>query len=205
MRVITYNAGNASTARVTTDYANLAARGPDVIGSQEVTDRAHIIAHVPGMVGIQKHQGHNSAHVALNIREGLTVTDVQLVTLNKLTWVGRLVAGARKSGKSKPKPLLSAVVDGRKVGVTHLVPSWTRKRCVLARRLARKQVKGCVRFFREGGDVLLMDGNGPKDHPVFAPLRKVATPYAAGKSHGIERDIIWVAKGAASDVKVRAL
>jgi hypothetical protein len=205
MRVITYNAGNASAARVTTDYANLAARDPDVIGSQEVTDRAHIIAHVPGMTGIQLHSHPNSAHVALNIRDGLPFSDVQLKKLNNLTWVGRLVAGARKSGKSKIKYILSALVGGRRVGVTHLVPSWTRKRCILARRLARKQVAGCVEWFNAGGDVLMMDGNGPANHPVFAPLRKVAVPYAKGKSHGIERDIIWVRKGAATHVDVRAL
>jgi N-acetyl-anhydromuramyl-L-alanine amidase AmpD len=202
---ITYNAGNATAAKVTHDYEQLAALDVDVIGSQEVSDRGSIIAHAPGMTGIQLRTKPNSAHVALNVRDGLTVAGVDLKPLNKLTWVGRLVAGARKSGKSKAKYILSALVDGRRIGVTHLVPSWTKKRCILARRLARKQVAGCVEWFNAGGQVLMMDGNGPATHKVFAPLRKVAVPYARGKSHGIERDIIWVAKDAAADVDVEAL
>lgn len=204
-RVTSYNAGNASDKRVRDDAERLAARRPVVIGWQEVADRGPILRNLSGYACVQLHTEPNAAHVALSIRDDLPYTNVRLKALNRLTWVGRLVAGARKSGKSKAKYVLSARVDGDEWGDTHLVPSWTRKRCVLARRLAKKQVKGCVEWFQAGGDVLVMDGNGPADHKVFAPLRKVAVPYARGKSHGIERDIVWVRKGAAAHVVVRAL
>jgi hypothetical protein len=187
---VTYNVGNASDAKVRQDLLRLAAGRPLVIGLQEVADRAGVLASIPGYRLIQLHHRPSSAHVALLVRADAHVHGIRLDSISPRTFVGRNVKGAaHHGGYAEPKYVLSAIINGRRVGVTHFVPSSAFS--ARARALLRTQVHGAAAFFRDGGDVLMGDFNDRAAARALAPLRHLAHPHSA-PSHGRRPiDIVW--------------
>ncbi|QLQ11193.1 MAG: endonuclease/exonuclease/phosphatase family protein [Nocardioidaceae bacterium] len=210
----TWNVGNASNAKVLKDLLALLDQC-DVLALQEVGDRGAVLHQVCVQTGARlvrfSGEGRSSGHVALLVTKGIKVTSSDITLISPKTYVGRLVAGSRKTGYAEPKYIVRATVrkaGDRKpypVGVTHLVPSTSNPANGKARSLYRRQVDGCVRWMltRKAGRpvVLCMDANAGPMRKLLAGLRKIAA-YIAPRSHGRRRiDHMWLRNCAASNVR----
>lgn len=197
----TYNLGDPAAARLVVDLRRL---DTDVIGVQEAGDRTEVLS------AITTHQvvrdAGEAARVALLVRLGIGVSAHGLTRISVRTKVGRLVAGARRTGYAEPKFISDVTLtDGTRIGVTHLVPSTSLPANRAARALYRRQVAGCVAWFASGGDVLMGDFNGDPDYNLLAPLRAVATPHTAPSRGTRSIDHLWTRRGAPTLTDVQAL
>jgi len=208
----TWNVGNASNAKVLKDLLSLIAQC-DVLALQEVGDRGAVLHQVCVQTGARlvrfSGEGKSSGHVALLVRKGIRVTSSDIMPISPKTYVGRLVAGARRTGYAEPKYIVRATVakDGSKyaIGDTHLVPSTSNPANGKARSLYRRQVDGCVRWMltRKAGRPVILCGdfNAGPTRNLLAGLRKVAA-YIAPRSHGRRRiDHMWLRNCTASNVR----
>ncbi|HET6816897.1 MAG TPA: hypothetical protein VFH66_06685, partial [Mycobacteriales bacterium] len=201
MKTITYNAGNASSAKVRADIEALAALKPVAIGLQEVADRRAELANVPGYRTIQEN-GSVKGHVALLVREDAKPGDPQLHQIGKRTHVGPDVAGARTNGWTAAKYILAVDVTDTDTGkpatvaTMHLVPSASHSQAASA--LLKTQAANAAAWLAEQPlpTDLMGDCNGRAGRHEFAPLRKVATAVSAPSRKGAAIDIHWL-KGCA--------
>ena len=195
MRLITYNAGNASDQRLRTDIGLLVARDAVAIGLQEVGDRRHVIHGVPGYRTIQR-PGAVHGHVALLIREDAHVHRSTLHQIGRRTYVGHNVAGARHDGWTAAKYILAAhiTVEGERVTVAtmHLVPSAAHSKAAAA--LLSEQAANAALWLEQQQHPtdLMGDCNASAHFTRLAPLRHAATPLSK-PSHGRRAiDIHWI-------------
>jgi hypothetical protein len=198
--LITYNAGGtkdlvAELLRMVREH------NPAKIELQEVADRRDGLAEFADLTGYlltQYDLGDHSASLA-----SLTRPDVpnhgrsDIDRLTPRTFVGRLVAGARKDGYTKAKWLLRTrpqFLDlSWVIASTHIVPSHFVKR---ARRLARLQVETIVALIAHNPRMVLVAGDFndvPKDRwKVLEPLAGVLDLFTAPSRYKRAIDHWWV-------------
>lgn len=186
--LITYNVGG--TKDLVAELLRMVRRhNPAKIELQEVADRRDELAEFAAVSGYRLTQydmGDHSGSLAT-----LTRPDVPehgrpgIDQLSPRTFVGRLVAGARKDGYTKAKWLLWSrpqFLDlSWVVASTHLVPSHHVKR---ARRLALLQVEKIVALIARHPRIVLVAGDFnevPKDRwkvlkPLYAVLDLLTAP-----------------------------
>lgn len=199
MDLCTYNAGNASRDKVTADFRRLTTRYP-VVGCQEVADRQREMN-----VGAQvlTTDGKDRAHIALLVRNDVSIGDWGYVPCTRRTNVGAWGAGPSVIAA---KWLLWArvIVEGVPItfATTHMVPSVQRPahtaaaRRGLAKRRALygKHVQAVVKWADTitGPLVIVGDWNATPDFALLQPLVDAGFTPTYAPSHGKRAiDIHW--------------
>lgn len=201
MRVGTYNFGDGPDREKARDLDRLDAADLAVLGTTESTDRADVLAAHRDHHALQANNAA-MAHTALLLAAGVKILDHGWQHLNDRTKVGRLVAGARRTGYTQAKWLqwVRCEIDGETwtVGVAHFVPSAGNPVNRAARRLFRLQAQRSAAWFaaQDGNVALVGDFNARPSSRLLSALRAVADPHSK-PSHGRRPiDIIWTRKGA---------
>lgn len=202
LRVVTYNAGNASDVRFAADLDRLAAIA-DVIFLQEVGDRGAVLARFDDSTDWLVHRGESEGRgkvaVLIRPRPGLVVTARGYERCAGRTFVGSWGAGP-PTIDAKWIAWLRIRLNGRRihVGSTHLVPSVERDpksadgKRGRARRLAMyaRHILA-VRLWARGRGGAHIVGGDFNATPAFRPLRVLLAAgmrVARAASHG-KRDI----------------
>lgn len=204
MRVATWNLGSASDEAVLHGLIRLAEHR-DAIGVQEAGDRKAVLAKFAAVTGWRVLRGvePGQAKVCLLVAPQVKVGKTGWYACTPATYVGPLGAGP---SRVSAKWVTWAVLDGVRVGVTHMVasvqtppfPGRKRRRALYADHIAKavEWAKG------HPTTVLMGDFNATRDYFQLDPLRKANLRCHTRPSHGDRAiDQHWTRGLAVTDVR----
>lgn len=188
---ITWNVGNMSNSRLLLELMRIITdHRPVALHLQEVFDRQEVLEEVARRTGytLVAPKGGAAHCSSLLSPEATEVGGAKTMLLSERTWVGRRVAGARKSGFARKNDAVFVRYTWRKErwidNNVHLVPS---HHIAAACKVAKRQVRVLNLWFRTRFRIVHVVGdlnetiNEPCDS--LAPMER-GTGWYTGRTHG---------------------
>lgn len=198
---VTWNVGNPSEEELIEDLRDLVTTlAPYAFSLQEVADRKELLEAFCAETGYQLvhlRVGPHSTSVAVLLRGDLPLETADWFLMTPRSFVGRKVAGSRRTGWTKPKGTVwirTNFWDAKWiVASTHLTPS---HQVLRARLLARVQVSALAAWMRIRPRAVLLGGDfneSPNSKfGTLAPLKLISTCYSARSFGNRVIDMWWV-------------